>query len=498
MRLFQKRSKKTNKDLALLSMKQLEDLPYADEFDLPDEEGKLRALYEYESAGAEGGYDIRKVFNSKGMGARTVMTVDDFPTLEKLEELVEAMYGGGIYRIHPAGSPRVFKTYHVDGPPRFLVGEPKEKTPGLALKEKVEEAALAYLKDELDRGSEVGERLTMAYLEKSLSIQLPKEPTQEEKIFLEALDTDSKFRRQYVEDRLRKLGGKKRAEHSELGQLIAELKDYGKLKPLLGSDAGAGGGLRDILKEVAQGLKEITSAVSPKPSKTGGEVSQSGPTQQAAATQTAAASASPGPPSPPSPTISWPRPSSVTQETVPLVASVPRRPEPVPAEPPKTPPEAATEPDQEVDWGSLLSQVDWAEVEKAVHSDPEEFIQQTYDSALDGQDGSHQALTRLFHDLEPPAILDVLSHAVESMAAAAGKGEEYEVAVLVVKHLTETEAGRAWLAKAHIAAGAIQDRRLQMEQGRAMIEGWKARGGDPAFEDMSQNADAEIDGPVLI
>ena len=54
------------------------------------------------------------------------------------------------------------------------------------------------------------------------------------------------------------------------------------------------------------------------------------------------------------------------------------------------------------------------------------------------------------------------------------------------------------MARAHIAAGAIQDFRLQLEQGRAMIEGWKAHGGNPAFEDMSPGADAELEGPVLI
>ena len=177
---------------------------------------------------------------------------------------------------------------------------------------------------------------------------------------------------------------------------------------------------------------------------------------------------------------------------------MPKRPEPSPPEPPKAKPEAAKEPDRELDWVSLLSQLDWAEVERGVHGDPGEFIQRAYDSALDGQDGTHQALARLFHDLEPPAILDAFTRAVESMAVTAGKGEEYEVAVLVVKHLTETEAGRAWLAKAHIAAGAIQDRRRQVEQGRAIIEGWGAHSGIPAFELVSQGTDAELEGPVLI
>ena len=49
------------------------------------------------------------------------------------------------------------------------------------------------------------------------------------------------------------------------------------------------------------------------------------------------------------------------------------------------------------------------------------------------------------------------------------------------------------MANAHIAAGAIQDHRQQMERGRAKIEGWKAYGGNPAFENMSSGADAELE-----
>jgi hypothetical protein len=44
----------------------------------------------------------------------------------------------------------------------------------------------------------------------------------------------------------------------------------------------------------------------------------------------------------------------------------------------------------------------------------------------------------------------------------------------------------------------MQDLRLQLEQGRAIIRGWKAYGGNPAFEKKSQGADAELEGPVLI
>ena len=498
MRIFQKRTKKTAKHLAPLTINELEDLPYADDFDLPDEEKKLRALHEYVSAGAEAGYDIRKVFNAKGMGARTVMTVHEFPTSKKLEGLVEEMYGGGTYRVHQGGSPRVFKTYHVDGPARFRVGEPKEPTLGQALKEMMLEKATTWFEDELDEGSDTAALVTRAYLYKSLGVELPPEPSREEKRFQEALENDPEYFEQYFEGRMAMLRGPKAEEPSAVAKLTADLKEFNEVKQILGVNTGSGGGFREIIRDIAPVLIELFGAMSHKTGKVGEGGSQSGTNQQAAANQPATEAASPGASSRPDPAVSPPLPSPVARETVPPVASVPRRPEPAPPEPPKPSPGAAKEPDPELDWVSLLSQIDWAEVERGVHGDPGEFIQQASDSALDGQDGTHQALARLFHDLEPPEILDALTQAVESMAVAAGKGEEYEVAVLVVKHLTETEAGRAWLAKAHIAAGAMQDLRLQLEQGRAMIEGWKAHGGNPAFEDMSQSADAEIDGPVLI
>ena len=37
-------------------------------------------------------------------------------------------------------------------------------------------------------------------------------------------------------------------------------------------------------------------------------------------------------------------------------------------------------------------------------------------------------------------------------------GEEYEVAVLVIKRLAESDEGRLWLAQAHMAAQMIQEK----------------------------------------
>ena len=111
-----------------ITIKELDDLPYADNFDLPREEEKLRAVYEHERAG--GNFDIRKAFAFKGMRAKTIATVADFPGYFDLVDIVEEQYGGGTYNIHAAGSARVFKTYVLDGPPEFNVGRPqREKSP---------------------------------------------------------------------------------------------------------------------------------------------------------------------------------------------------------------------------------------------------------------------------------------------------------------------------------------------------------------------------------
>ena len=73
MMIFQKRQKRITKTAPAITAEELEDLPYADNFDLPREEAKLRAVYEHERAG--GDFDIRKVFAAKGMRAKTIATV---------------------------------------------------------------------------------------------------------------------------------------------------------------------------------------------------------------------------------------------------------------------------------------------------------------------------------------------------------------------------------------------------------------------------------------
>ena len=83
-----------------ITFKELEDLPYADNFDLPREEERLRAVYEHERSG--GSFDIRKVFSSKGMKGKTIAKISSFPACYELLDMVEESHGGCTYNVHPS------------------------------------------------------------------------------------------------------------------------------------------------------------------------------------------------------------------------------------------------------------------------------------------------------------------------------------------------------------------------------------------------------------
>ena len=57
--------------------------------------------------------------------------------------------------------------------------------------------------------------------------------------------------------------------------------------------------------------------------------------------------------------------------------------------------------------------------------------------------------------MEPSGLVEAVSEAVKSLRVTPGRGEEYEVAVLVLMHLTETEEGKRWMEEAHGAATAL-------------------------------------------
>ena len=143
MSIFHRGKKRNTKVPLPITTEELEDLPYAGDFDLPREEEKLRAVYEHERRG--GSFDIRKVFATKGTGAKTIAKIGHFPAYDEVAEIVEVQFGGGTYNIHPSGTARILKTYSVDGPSRYRPGGTRpEKSHVQELKAELEANLLIY------------------------------------------------------------------------------------------------------------------------------------------------------------------------------------------------------------------------------------------------------------------------------------------------------------------------------------------------------------------
>jgi hypothetical protein len=256
MGIFSKRKKKFSAQAAQSSLEGLQDLPYAFEFDLPREEQKLRAVLEHEKSG--GNFDIRKGFNRRGVGSRTIMTIAHFPTYDQLVRMVEEEFGGGTYSIHPAGGPRVFKTYFLDGPSRFLARGPKEKTPRQVLKERIEEQSYQYLEEQMEWHPEIAELVTRTILQKNLGIELPPPPSWEEQLFRKEIEKDQDLQHRYLWALLKKEGVEEPEEPDVLDQLIAQSADC-PIEEISGGGKSAGrAGLRK-LEGPGQGVRSAGS-----------------------------------------------------------------------------------------------------------------------------------------------------------------------------------------------------------------------------------------------
>lgn len=104
--------------------------------------------------------------------------------------------------------------------------------------------------------------------------------------------------------------------------------------------------------------------------------------------------------------------------------------------------------------GTYLEPVSLDEWEQGVLGDPLDFVEHLLERIQDGSFGHSMALALL---LEPNRLVDAFREQAETLRVATGKGEEYEQAVLVHKHLTETEEGRQWLKDAQAAAHMLVD-----------------------------------------
>ena len=494
--IFQKRKKNLTKGVPPITAKELADLSYADNFELPREEEKLRAVYEHERAG--GSFDIRKVFSSGRFKGRTIATVANFPS--DLVDMVEEQYGGGTYNIHPAGGPRVFKTYVIDGPSKYrLPGAQREKTTAQKLKEQFEEQAFSYALERLEEDPEMQRLVGIAALKKHLGIELPPETDWKERLVREGVEGNPEYRDAFVKSRLREEGAEFPEEIDPIEKQIEKYEQLERFRESL----GVGQKQTSLLRELVLALPEVLKIVQQMQGSSAVlSDAQTVPALEAPTTQDAAPQ--PSEPATPSTQDAVSQPPAKADhierqegriyglgQGSPEVASPPEGLDsgPVGTPHPPTHPDPDTQPRDDTTDKPHISYVDWAELETGVHGDPGEFVHGVYLSAYEEHSPYHHLLARLFQDYEPDAILGELARLAESLAV--DSGEEYEVAVLVLKRLAESEEGRLWLAKAHLASKVIQGKLQEY------ATGW-VEPTENAETDGNDLDDEDFGGPVLV
>jgi len=312
----------------------------------------------------------------------------------------------------------------------------------------MEETAVRCLREWADEDPQLGRAIAAAWYKKHSGVELPVELDWEEQLFREGVEGSPHYKEEFIKARLRDRGVEFPEEQDALERLIAETEQLQRLRDALGVGRK---GIADIVQELIPALPGLLQIVND-------------------ARRGAIAGASSG--------------QSPDVPVEPIVSHL--------AQPKIKPPETTRTPShllrdiQPGDNGAgdpPLDRVDWVELEIGVHGDPVEFIQRVYRAGYDQDSLYHRQLARLFQDNLPEAILDELSKLVGSVVA---DGEDYEVAVLVLKHLNDTNAKRLWLTQAHASAVAT---RVGIDQAAAGEIGLPGTDGDD---------DEEFDAPMLI
>ncbi len=256
MSIFHRGKNKNTKATPPITAYELQDLPYADDFDLPREEEKLRAVYEHERRG--GSFDIRKVFATKGTRAKTIAKIGHFPAYDEVADMVEEQYGGGTYNIHPSGTARILKTYSVDGPPRFKPGETQlEKSHVQELKASLQAKLLSYAIERLEDDPELQRIAALGMLKKYLGVELPAEVDWEEQLFREGVEGNPEFKGALIKAELRKRGAEFPEELDPIEGQIKKYEQLARLEETLDSGKKPPSLMRELILALPEFLKII-------------------------------------------------------------------------------------------------------------------------------------------------------------------------------------------------------------------------------------------------
>ncbi|MDA1129851.1 MAG: hypothetical protein O2913_14340 [Chloroflexi bacterium] len=481
---------------------ELRRLPYSEDFDLPRQAKRLARVYEHDQLG--GSFEVRKVM---GKHSPVVATFDYFPSEPQVIAEIYEDYGGGRYSIHLQGQPGAIKSFSVAGRSTFHSEGAPPKTARQELEDQSARYASGFLEKEIHSGSEIGRHLQRALVAKTYGIELPEpppEPTQDEQWLAEYLEDNPEAKDAVVEAKLRKRGVKLPETKTEVDQFIDQITQMANLKESIAKFERAGEPEPSLARDALQAFAAVVPGlvgrlIDPK----------------AAQTQV------PGGPSTPLPQPDAANGSQTAQKETGL-GTAPTSEPPPKSTPPSGPPQGSASPmdqpgtveqptlaDQETEdigkqagpqtQGQALptptdpatmrsvsaalqkefaKRVDWSDLEQGINGDPAGYVEHLRDKAQEQGTGHGVVLGCL---LDQESFLEVLNEAVGRLRNQPGRGEEYETAVLVLKHLTETENGKRWLEEAHKSAKALFEQALD----GGAVERWSGpdRHEDEAMED---------------
>jgi len=448
MGLFQrhKGKKPHRRKFTKAELASLRKLEYAEDFNLPEEAETLYRISQYADTG--GRFIVKKRFETGGYRSVFVAAFDHYPSLNQIGQEVYPKYGGGTYTVHPEGRAGQFASHTFGGTSRYEPLGPKPKSRRGELDDETRRRLEDFLRDLEWKDPELWQQVNLARLEKEWDIEIPREdehePDWQDRMLQEYLERHPEVKDEVYKARLRGMGVEIPEEPDELGQSEKWMEVLIRLENSIERGARA----RDTANVLVEGVGLVQDFLRMR----SGDNSTGGT------------------PAPVPPQLT--PPTSHQSDQQPQSQSIPREPQQISHGNTPVPPLEEWEPvirgqsgvtspnprtvdaNPRLPWYSLLTGDDWNELEEGIHGDSGEFVDRLQDK---GRGGSFHHSLVLYALTEPSGLVEAVSEAVKSLRVTLGRGEEYEVAVLVFMHLTETAEGKRWMEDAHGAARALRD-----------------------------------------
>jgi len=406
------------------------------------------------------------------------------------------------------------KTYIVPGEPRHPGAEPRKRaTSG----PKVDELITEHIESALNGDPELVKALALSYLGKKHGVKMEPGANEEQKRLFRYMDQNPHYEEQWAQAQLRKAGVRMRGEEDELSAAIKQVTKLAEAQKVLREAAGVEGGgsdgsfssvLGEVIREGVKAFKEYRAE-----EREGGNVrgrSQRGELDRGISRPELGSGEKTG--SPARSEVVEGRIRAIGQvEQIEQIEQIEQ------VEKEHSAPRSATGAEHhtstgtgtgtdtgtdtgtgtgtdiphDIDWGSLLGEVDWIEMEKGVRGDPGLFMQSAALFSLDedGSSGSSSPYTVLigfFAENSPSAILLSLGQAkemvsrpmVRMLVAGLGRKSDLEALTRILDYLVGEEGGREWVKKAHAAAMLIRKRMKTQEMKGSKTSGDSLDRGD--------------------